>query len=166
MSISITNELNARTGKSARDLGREALWFMLHTLFAVAILAIVLGIITAVQPDPESAIPKVIATLLAFAVPLVLGFVIARIQKNEAAGYVWIAGVMLFLIVCVWVLDLPTASGLCEKCGALSKISRTFFEINHGSGLLGGHGVLIGTWIPLSIIGYSVGARLALKNAI
>jgi hypothetical protein len=38
---------------------------------------------------------------------------------------------------------------------------RTFFSISHNSGMLGGDGVLIGAWIPLSIIGYSVGAKIS-----
>jgi hypothetical protein len=62
------------------------------------------------------------------------------------------------------VLDLPTGTGLCEKCLAFDKLYRTFFDISHGSGLMGGDGLLVGTWIPLSMIGYSVGARFGLAD--
>ena len=106
--------------------------------------------------------PKLVGTALALLVPLLGGFAIARVQGNYVAGYVWISGLLLFSVICVWVLDLPTGNGLCENCGAVSKLSRTFFEINNGSGLMGGDGLLVGTWLPLAIIGYSVGARLGL----
>ncbi len=74
-------------------------------------------------------------------------------------------GLVFFALVCVWVLDLPTGTGLCEKCLALEKLYRTFFDINHGSGLMGGDGLLVGLWIPLSMIGYSLGAIAGLKTA-
>jgi hypothetical protein len=43
----------------------------------------------------------------------------------------------------------------------VDKLWRTFFSINKNSGLLGGDGILIGTWIPLSMIGYAIGAKIA-----
>jgi len=66
-------------------------------------------------------------------------------------------------IVCVWVLGLPTGNGLCENCGPVEKLWRTFFTFDHGSGLMGGDGVLVGAWIPLSMISYAIGAKLALE---
>ncbi len=62
-------------------------------------------------------------------------------------------------LVCVWVLDLPTGNGLCNDCGAFDKLWRTFFSIDHNSGLMAGDGLLIGTWTPLAMIGYAVGAK-------
>jgi hypothetical protein len=64
----------------------------------------------------------------------------------------------MFSVVCVWVLDLPTGNGLCENCRALKKLWRTFFYIYHDSGLMG-DGLLVGTSIPLSMIGYAIGAK-------
>jgi hypothetical protein len=61
----------------------------------------------------------------------------------------------------VYTLDLPTGNGLCNGCGAVDKLWRTFFTIENNSGLLGGDGILIGTWIPLSMIGYAIGAKIA-----
>ena len=92
------------------------------------------------------------------------GFIVAKSNHEPTARYVWVAGLVFFALVCVWVLDLPTGTGLCEKCLALEKLFRTFFDINHGSGLMGGDGLLVGTWIPLSMIGYSVGARFGLVD--
>ena len=151
-------------GKSISDLGREAFWFVTHTLIAVLVLAIAIGGMTLTHPDPDAITPKVIGTFLAFLIPMFGGFVIARIQQNEIARYVWISGLLLFSVVCVWVLDLPTGNGLCEKCGALEKLWRTFFDVGNGSGLMGGDGLLVGSWTPLAMIGYAIGAKFGLES--
>jgi len=151
-------------GKTVGDLGREAMWYVLHTLFAIIILAAVVSIMYFMQLDQDSSGPKLVGLALSFLVPLIGGFFITKVQGNAVSGYVWISGVLLFSVVCVWVLDLPTGPGLCEKCGAISKLTRTFFDINNGSGLMGGDGFLVGCLLPLSIIAYSMGAKLALKT--
>ena len=56
----------------------------------------------------------------------------------------------------------PPATACCENCGAVEKLWRTFFDIGNGSGLMGGDGLLYGTWLPLAMIGYSVGAWFGL----
>ena len=151
-------------GKTVGDLGREALWFALHTLLAVVILVVIVLAFWAANIDSESSAPKILCTVLALVVPLVGGFIVMRIRPDQTARYIWISGLLFFSLVCVWVLDLPTGPGLCEHCGAISKLSRTFFEINNGSGLMGGDGLLVGTWVPLSMIGYSLGARFGLET--
>ena len=148
--------------KTLGDLSREALWFSVHTLAALTVLVLVVGGIALAHPDADSLNPKLIGTLLAFLVPMAVGFLVARKQQNDIAGYVWISGLLVFSVVCVYVLDLPTGNGLCERCGAVDKLWRTFFDISHGSGLMSGDGFLIGTWIPLSMIGYAFGARNAI----
>ena len=158
----MTDDFDIAQGKTAGDLSREAMWFALHTLLAVLILIAVLFAIYLTHPDPDASNPKILGTLLAFLVPMVGGFIIARSRQDRTAKYIWISGLLTFSIVCVWVLDLPTGNGLCEKCGAVEKLYRTFFDINHGSGLMGGDGLLVGTWIPLSMIGYALGARFGL----
>jgi hypothetical protein len=150
--------------KTLGDLGRESVWFLAHTLLAVIILAITIGVITLNHPDPDSNVPKLAGSILAFLVPMVGGFLIARMQQNHIARYVWISGLVLFSVVCVWVLDLPTGNGLCETCGAVEKLWRTFFTFTHGSGLMGGDGLLVGAWIPLSMIGYAVGAGFGIES--
>jgi len=121
-------------------------------------------VITLTHPNPDSVLPRIYATALAFLTPMLAGFLLAYIWPNPAARYVWISGLLLFCAVSVWVLDLPTGQGLCEGCGATQKLWRTFFDIRHGSGLMGGDGLLVGTWTPISMIGYSVGANLGLKD--
>ena len=150
--------------KSLGDLGLEAFWFVVHTLLAVIILALAVGAISLTHPDPDALQPKVLGTAVAFLAPMIGGFIIIKMKNNDIAGYVWISGILLFSVVCVWVLDLPTGNGLCEKCGAVDKLWRTFFDINHGSGLMGGDGLLIGTWMPLAMIGYAVGAKFGLNE--
>jgi len=157
------NQRDISHDKTMGDLGREAVWFLTHTLIAFVLLAIVIGVMSLNHPDPDSSSPKLLGTLLAFLVPVVGGFLLARIHRNDVAGYVWISGLVIFSIVCVWVLDLPTGNGLCENCGAGEKLWRTFFTFTHGSGLMGGDGLLVGAWIPLSMIGYAIGAKLALE---
>jgi small basic protein len=157
-------ELDNSQDKTIGDLGRESVWFLVHTTLAVILLAAVLAAIWLNHPDPDSMRPKLLGTVLAFVAPMIGGFLVAHLQQNHAARYVWISGLVLFSILCVWVLDLPTGNGLCENCGAVEKLWRTFFTFNHGSGLMGGDGLLLGAWIPLSMIGYAIGAHAALDS--
>jgi hypothetical protein len=149
--------------KTPGGLAREALLFLTHTLVAFVLLAIVIGVMSLNHPDPDSSRPKLLGTILAFLAPMVGGFLLARIHHSTIAIYTWISGLIIFSIVCVWVIDLPTGTGLCENCGAVEKLWRTFFTFNHGSGLMGGDGLLVGAWIPLSMIGYAFGAKVALE---
>ena len=149
-----------RGNKTTNQLLREAGWFVLHTLFAVLVMALVVSGFALAKPDAESAGPKLLATLAVFLVPMVAGFAAGRVRTDTVAGNVWISGLIVFAIVCVYVLDLPTGAGLCDGCGAVDKLWRTFFSIDRGSGLLAGDGILIGAWVPLSMIGYAVGAKV------
>jgi hypothetical protein len=159
----MTNGTDTSQDKSLSDLAREAIWFLAHTLIAFVLLAITIGGMSLNHPDPDSSTPKLIGTVLALLVPLIGGYLLARMHHNDIAGYIWISGLVIFSVVCVWVLDLPTGNGLCETCGAVEKLWRTFFTFSHGSGLMGGDGLLVGAWIPLSMIGYAIGAKFALK---
>ena len=160
----MVDRLDAPQEKSAAALTREAALFLGHTLAAVLILFAIVLVFYLGHTDPDAVDPKLLATGLAFVVPLLGGFVFAKARHDEAARYVWISGLLTVSIVCVWVLDLPTGSGLCGKCGAVEKLTRTFFDISHGSGLMGGDGLLVGTWMPLSMIGYAIGARFGLSG--
>lgn len=152
-----------RGNKTTNDLLREAGWFTLHTLFAVLIFALVMVGFWFARPEPSAVGPKLLCTAAAFLIPLVGGFVAGRARPDTVARFVWISALVMFGVVCVYVLDLPTGAGLCDGCGPVDKLWRTFFSIDHGSGLMGGDGILIGTWIPLSMIGYAVGAKIAMS---
>jgi hypothetical protein len=151
-------------GKSVGDLGREAFWFLFHSSLAALCLLGVIVVMTMNHPDPDAMNPKLMATGLAFLVPMIGGWMFARNSQNDIARYVWISGLVIFAVACVWVLDLPTGNGLCENCGAVEKLWRTFFDIEHGSGLMAGDGLVAGTWIPLSMFGYAFGAKFGLRN--
>jgi hypothetical protein len=161
----MADEFDLTQDKSAGDLGKEAVWFFLHTVIAALIC---IGVVAAIgyflHPDPDAINPKLLGTGLVFLVPMIGGFVIAKLRQDQIARYIWISGLLMFSAVCVWVIDLPTGNGLCEACAndLPQKLFRTFFDIRHGSGLMGGDGLLIGTWIPMSMIAYSVGARFGL----
>ncbi len=149
--------------KSAPDLAREATWFVAHSCLALLLLAAVVLAITLTHPGPNDLGLKQATTLLAFVVPALGGMLIARWQQNAAASAVWIAGVLFFSFVCLWVLELPTGRGMCQGCGPAEKLYRTFFSMQHGSGLMDGDGLLVGSWVPLSLVGYALGARLSLR---
>ncbi|MES2391729.1 MAG: hypothetical protein V4555_08815 [Acidobacteriota bacterium] len=153
--------------KTPGDLGREALWFALHSFIAVAALFVLAITMTAFHPDATATGPMLFATLLAFVIPAAVGFAIALKTRNHVARYIWISGLLVFVAACVQVIDLPTGPGRCAECGPdhlILRIWRTFFDFSNGSGLMGGQGVLIGFWIPVALIGYCVGARLALRS--
>ena len=154
-----------RGNKTTNDLLREAGWFILHSLLAVVVLIVLLACFWGLHVDPDAAAPKMLCTVLAFVVPALVAFGVMRVRPDGIAGYAWISGALFFGVVCVYVLDLPTGPGLCEHCTLIERLYRTFFSISHNSGMLGGDGVLIGSWIPLSIIGYSVGAKLGVAAA-
>src|SRR5438270_13786417 len=99
---------------------------------------VAIGLFSLTGPSKDGPAPKIIGTILAFFAPLFAGAIIAWRQQNDVACYVWISGLLIFAIVCVWVLDLPTGPGLCEHCLATEKLTRTLFDIYHGSGLLAG----------------------------
>ena len=63
-------------GKSVGDLGREAMWYALHTVIAIVILAVVVTVMYFMRLDQESSGPKLIGVGLAFLIPLIGGFFI------------------------------------------------------------------------------------------
>ncbi len=156
----MSSQRNLLQDKAPADLAREAAWFLTHTLLAFLLLVVTIGVMSLNHPDPDSTTPKFIGTALALLVPMIGGSTVVRFCRDNTAGYVWISGLVIFSLACVWVLDLPTGNGLCETCGAAEKLSRTFFTFTHGSGLMAGDGILIGAWIPLSMIGYAAGSRI------
>ncbi len=159
-------DIGVSQGKSAGLLGHEALWFFLHTLFALGTLVAMIVLIGLFNPDPNGTTPKLLGTLLAFVLPLMVGYTVANRQGDEIATYVWISGLLIFAVACVWVIDLPTGNGLCDDCAGhiFYRLQRTFFSIENGSGLLAGNGLAIGAWVPLSMFGYAIGARTALNH--
>ena len=144
----------------------DLLWFCLHSLAAEALLAATILAISLFGPDPDSMAPRLIATLLAFIVPLAAAALLARLcglrnPRIRPARYCWVAGLLLLTSAAVWLSGTPLPPGVCDACGGFEKLWRTFFALRNGTGLLNGDGPLIGFWAPLATCGYSLGARWA-----
>jgi hypothetical protein len=80
------------------------------------------------------------------------------------APYTWLIGLIWFLIICLWILDMPTGPNQCYHCDASQKIYLTFFSFTDDSGLIDGQGRFVGTWPAVAFIGYGIGSGFALKR--
>jgi hypothetical protein len=143
------------------NLAEQALWVFIHVLMALGTwVAMILAISLA---KPES-VPVLITTGLSFVVPFVVGNIFTRVKQNEMAPYTWLIGMIWFLIVCLWILDMPTGPNQCYHCDASQKIFLTFFSPYEDSGLIDGQGRFVGTWPAVAFIGYGIGSSFALKR--
>jgi hypothetical protein len=147
--------------KVASRLSLQAVSVLLHTFLAL----LAWGALMAVGYASNS--PQVsqgLILLFSIAVPLVAGYFINRYRKDELAPTVWLIGLIWFLIIALWVLDMPTSPNECFQCDATDKITRTFFSLPSPSGLIDNDGPFLATWPAAALIGYSIGAGFALKR--
>ena len=142
-------------------LSQQALSFALHTV--VAIGAWLLLMLAGYALNPLS-VSQAIILLLSILIPLLAGNIAMRFRRDEMATHVWLVGLIWLLIVSLWVLDMPTGPNECYQCGATEKLMRTFFSIPRPSGLIDDDGPFFGTWPAAALLGYSIGARLALRR--
>lgn len=143
------------------NLGEQALWVLIHTLVAIGSWGAMMLLITLGRPQ---SVP-VIATLgLSFFTPLVVGYIFTRIKQNDMGPHTWLVGLIWFLIICLWILDMPTGPNQCYHCDASQKLYLTFFSLTEDSGLIDGQGRFVGTWPAAAFIGYGIGASLALRR--
>ncbi|MDR3753302.1 MAG: hypothetical protein P4K78_05605 [Terracidiphilus sp.] len=147
--------------QSTSNLSRQALSFFLHSLLALGSWMALMLLGYAINP---SGVPQLVILLLSAAVPLVFGFLVARIYPAEMATLVWLLGIIWFLIVCLWVLNMPTGPNQCLQCEATEKLTRTFFSLPGPSGLIDNDGPFIGTWPAVALVGYSMGAKLGFRR--
>ena len=98
----MVDHFDAPQGKSAADVAREAASFAGHTLAAVLILFTMVLVFALAHTDPDAVDPKLLATGLAFVVPLIGGFILTKVRQDKTARYVWVSGLLTFSIVCVW----------------------------------------------------------------
>jgi len=134
-------------------LSEQMIRFTLHTLVA---LAIWVGLMMAGYALNPLAVPQ----------PLIIGHIINRFRQDDMAPLVWLIGLIWLLIISLWILDMPTGPNECYKCEAGEKLIRTFFSFPMPSGLIDDDGPFIGTWPAAALLGYSIGARLALKKIV
>jgi hypothetical protein len=142
-------------------LSRQALSFSLHTILAVA--AWLLLMLAGYALNPLS-VNQMVVLGLSILIPLIAGNLVARFHPDEMATHVWLVGLIWLLIVSLWVLDMPTGPNECFQCGATEKLARTFFSLPKPSGLIDDNGPFFGTWPAAALLGYSIGARLALRR--
>jgi hypothetical protein len=142
-------------------LGEQALWVLIHLIVAVGSWAAMMAAITLAKPDY---VPVLVTLVLSFSVPFLVGNFFTRWKQNDMAPYMWLVGMIWFLIICLWVLDMPTGPNQCYHCDASQKLYLTFFSLNEDSGLIDNEGRMIGTWPAIAFIGYGIGSRLALKR--
>ena len=147
--------------QKAPALASQAVSFFLHSLLALASWIALMLLGYAVNPV---GVPQWMILLLSLAVPLVIGLIVARIHPSEMASAVWLVGLIWAMIMSLYVLDLPTGPGRCFQCGAMDKLSRTFFSLPDASGLMDDDGPFLGTWPAAALVGYSIGAWLAMRR--
>jgi hypothetical protein len=143
------------------ELSQQAVSFALHTILAVGSWLLLMLAGYALNPTSVS---QMIVLLLSILVPLMAGNLIARFRRDEMATHVWLVGLIWLLIVSLWVLDMPTGPNACFQCAATEKLTRTFFSLPRPSGLIDDNGPFFGTWPAAALLGYSIGARLALRR--
>lgn len=142
-------------------LGEQALWVSIHVLLAAGSWAAMMAAITVAKPE---SVPVLVTLALSFSVPFLVGNLFTRWKQNDMAPYTWLIGMIWFLIICLWILDMPTGPNQCFHCDASQKIWLTFFSLSEDSGLIDNEGRMIGTWPAVAFIGYGIGARMALKR--
>ena len=154
MPILITDE-----DDGADRLSHSPLLFFLHTFLAIG--AWVLLMLAGYALNPAS-VPQLVVLLLSIVVPLIAGNVVARVRPDAMATQVWLVGLIWLLIVSLWVVDMPTGPNACFQCSATEKLARTFFSLPRPSGLIDNNGPFFGTWPAAALLGYSIGAHLAI----
>lgn len=147
--------------KNEITLGKRALSFLAHALLALCAWIALMLVGYALNPQN---LPQPVILASSMLVPLVLGFVVNRVRQAEMATAIWLIGVSWFMIVALWIVDMPTGTNQCFNCGLGEKLSRTFFSIPSPSGLIDDDGPFLGTWPATALIGYAIGARLAMRK--
>jgi hypothetical protein len=142
-------------------MGGQAFSFFMHTLLALAAWAVILLVGYVVNP---SSVPQSLILVLAISVPLIVGYAVNHFRQDEMATLVWLLGLIWFMIVALWIVDMPTAPNQCYQCGLSEKLSRTFFSMPTPSGLIDDDGPFLGTWPAAALVGYSIGARLSMRK--
>lgn len=142
-------------------LSNQAIWVLAHVALALGSWMALMLLGYAFNPPGVS---QHIILLLSFSLPLLVGFAVARARQDKMAKITWLIGLIWILIASLWILDMPTGPNACFQCDATEKLTRTFFSLPRPSGLIDNDGPFLGTWPAAALIGYSIGARLALKR--
>ena len=157
----MTNLAMSEEDEASDKLSRQALAFFLHAMVGLGawIALMLLGYL--IQPS----IPQTVILLFSVIVPAAAGLLFARMKPDPMAGHVWLAGLIWAMVVCLWILDMPTGPNACNECSAVEKLTRTLFSLPSPSGLIDNNGPFFCTWPAAALIGYSIGARLSMRRA-
>lgn len=147
--------------RTASKLIQQVLSFFLHSALALGSWLALMLFGYALNP---SNVPQSLILLLSLCIPLAVGFAVNRFRRDEMATAVWLLGLIWLMIVALWIVDMPTRPNQCFQCGISEKLSRTFFSLPNPSGLIDDDGPFIATWPAAALIGYSIGATLALRR--
>jgi len=139
----------------------QAVSFGIHTLIALAIWGGLMAVGYNLQPPAVSQGTILLASML---VAMLAGHIVCRIKPSEMASGVWLLGLIWFLVMSLYVLDLPTGPNACNQCQASEKLTRTFFSFPMPGGLMDDDAPFLVTWPAAALLGYSIGARLAMKR--
>ena len=148
-------------GQRVSNIGEQALWVLIHSLLAIGTWIAMMAMISMANP---ANVPVMVTLALSFCVPLLVGFIFTRFKQNDMGPYTWLIGLIWFLIICLWILDMPTGPNQCYHCDASQKLFLTFLSPSEDSGLIDGQGRLVGTWPAAAWAGYGIGARFALRK--
>lgn len=159
MSTLLFEDENERRDEAT--LGKQAAAFFGHALLALCAWIGLMLLGYALNPQNVSQMITLAASAL---IPLLLGFIVNRVRQSEMATAVWLLGVIWFMILALWIVDMPTGPNQCFNCTLGDKLSRTFFSVPTPSGLIDDDGPFMGTWPAAALIGYAIGARLAMKK--
>jgi hypothetical protein len=143
------------------NLPAQAVSFFLHTTLALGSWFGLMLLGYALNPP---AISQWAILFLSALVPFAVGHVVTRFRQDDMATVVWLVGLISMLILSLWILDMPTGPNACFQCDATEKLTRTFFSVPKPSGLIDNDGPFIGTWPAAALLGYSIGAKLALRR--
>lgn len=145
----------------SEKLSKQVVSFFLHALIALGTWLLLM--LAGYAMNPVS-VPQTMILILSIAVPMVVAYFVVRAKPDEMASHVWLLGLILMLIVCLWILDMPTGPNACLNCTATDKLSRTLFSIPSPSGLIDNNGPFFATWPAAALLGYSIGAWLTLRR--
>jgi hypothetical protein len=148
---------------SSSKFSQQALSFIVHIALALGSWLALMFVGYVLNPP---AIPQFAILALSFLVPFGVGNIVTRYRQDEMAPLVWLIGLIWFLIISLWILDMPTGPNQCFQCDATEKLTRTFFSLPKPSGLIDDDGPFLCTWPAAAFLGYAIGAGLALKKRV
>ena len=148
--------------RNETTLGKQAASFFGHALLALCAWTALMLLGYVVEPRN---VPQTVILTASILIPLMLGLIVNRVRQSEMATAVWLLGVIWFMILALWIVDMPTGPNQCFQCTLGEKLSRTFFSLPSPGGLIDDDGPFLGTWPTAALIGYAIGARLALKES-